>query len=306
VRIALLLLLAVHEIPVSHQAIDVKWERDRLLVLEPQAGKDASMLRVLDREGREMARIEPAIAKARRLEIRDFTLLPGGEIAVSVTFATSFGPDVSLVLMYDPASPAAPSRVADISPYICARIAPARDDGFWCLGYNLSRRVREQDYPLLVRFGADGLLRESRLQRSAFPHIEDVKEIAQEPFAESSIGRPQLIGGFTWLPNAGLLYRIDDPPRRWEVPTPQTGRSTVSVSVTASGRVLALFPLDPGLEKFTTPYGFFELYAPSGRWVRLAGMPAVPRGSLLVGADGEEVVVWDRSSRAVTWYGLSR
>lgn len=295
-----LLLFAFQVLAVSHQAIDVKYDHDRILVLEPNSAKPVLQLRVLDRTGREVVVIEPAVAGARRIEFRDAAVTAAGAVAISITYSGQLGRDSSAIAVYD----SGPPRIIDLTPYICTRLEAAPDGGFRCLGYDLSRRVRRQDYPLFAEFDANGIVRRTLLPRSIFPAVDNLADVAREPFSQSSIGRPQLLGGlFAWLPNAATVFRLEQPEARWPVPLPRAGRSIITMAAASDGRLFALFPLGDE-ETFTTPYTLFELVPESGKWLRVPAIPLLPRSAQLIGAGSDFAVVWNRSVRAVEWYPL--
>lgn len=293
------------------QAVELRFQQGRFLALVPGAGKQETEIRVLDRDGRELQRAiaaPPSGQGFRSLTVRDATLAQDGRILLSVSVTRSLGESRNGILELFPGGVAPLFR--DLDGLICHRIL-AEGRGAWCLGVDLARFVRHLPLDVLYRLGPDF---------NAVPMLPleklGVRRRAEGgftgPWSASEFGPPMLFAGargtaWVWMPNVTALARADLDAGRVDlenVPLRRAGRSFVSLTATASGRLFGLFPLrgpEEEAEALDTRYGFFERESGTGRWRVVPRLGDAPRGAQLIGADGESLLLWLRPERRVEW-----
>ncbi len=307
------LVLAGQHLRLPEPAVEVRFQSGHFLLLvsvkaAPGDRSDRAVL-LLDKQGRVVRRASLEIPSMdyRRLAVRDAVLTADQRILVFATMQRRLA-ETQQGLLELPADGAPVWK--DQGSLVCERLLP---DGsaVWCLGFDLDALVRRAPFDILYRIQADGSsLPWLPVRKLGLRRMEN--GTMRGPWAHSVLGPPQLFPGsggvaWAWMPMVQTLARLEAGRGQVDletVPLQVAGRSYVSLTATASGRVFGLFPLrgpEEETEALDTRYGFYERDQTTSRWRLEPRLGDALRGAQLVGADGESLLVWFRSERRVEW-----
>lgn len=271
------------------------------LTLFQEQTSDGDTVRAVDRQGKTVLLERPGEV-LRRSRLYDMTVADAGTIAVSVSAPGTLGPAVQEIIEYRASG--AP-KVIDTGKSVCYQIAADGEGGYWCLGPVLGAGA---GYDVLSRWSARGERLGSYIPRTWFARGEG----DPEPYQAGESGPPQLMPMgrgvlLAWLPAGNMMATIDA--RRQEVDRRvmvlrHTGRSMVSFAVGPGGARYAMLPLGQGEETFLTGYKVHRTGPGGSAWMPVPGGAVFPRGSYLLGVDGQALVVWVRAERRVKWVAI--
>jgi hypothetical protein len=284
------------ELPLPAAVVEVKWEKGFLLTIE------GDKVVVRDRQGGILlsARPVPDGVPLRKLEVRDVTVAGERQIAASVYASLPLGQQANLVVFFDLDHLGKPSGVMDTGAVACRQIAGAGAEHIWCLGPDNARKVKGLDYHLIRVFDRRGAASAEFLKLTPQARKED----------SPAVLLPALSGNaMVWQSNEGVLIELNAQARSPEVRRIDgivRGRSMLSLAVLPDGRLAGLFPRRPedSEEALATLYELRLRDEATRRWQALPNVSARPRGTVLVGAGPDGLVLWNRPARLVEWVRL--
>lgn len=268
----------------------------------PAAGEQSVV--VLDRHGREVFRRAPAddVPAARVVSIDD-AAAGNGRLVIAVTTMNADQRMASLLLHYDMGA-AALIRVVRTDPITCRRITIGETGDTWCIGANFERYNRgDHNYDVVYRYQPSGPLLRSFLPRSILP------DMPKNPVRPGDMGGPLVtaVAGriSAWLPGIGVIVHWPESTERvttTAIPTVEAANRSTEVIALEDGRVVALRPVvsAKGVDRVLWRRGFFVKDA-SGESLMTTNLANLAFGSWLLGADQDELVIWDRQAGRVQW-----
>jgi len=289
-------------LPLPPSTLEVKWQQERLLVLQGNAR--GGIVQVLTREGRLLRSIEAGAGESglRRVELKDFALAPDGALLMSLGAQYALGVTARLLASYPLKGAPAFQTLEDT---VCFKLAVQPATGAWCLGPGLEET-------LLHRLNGPAAGPWSLAPPKKIRLLAALDGERREHYESGRMGVPALFTGpastlYAYLPNSGAILAAETLSGDWrliDVPVATNGRAILTFAAAETG-LHALMPLrgpsDP--ELLTTLYAPFRL-DPEGRWRLWPHPPTFPRGSMLAGVDGNYLIVWNRAASRLEWLAL--
>lgn len=269
----------------------------------PAAGEHSVVL--LDRNGNEVFRRAPAIdVRSAKVVSIDDAAAGMGRLVIAATAMNADNQMASLLLYYDVEAQAL-IRTVRTNPITCRRITVGQTGDTWCVGINFERFNRgDHAYDVIYRYGSSGLLLHSFFPRSMLP------KITTTPLRNGDMGGPlvtSVAGRITaWLPGLGILLNWTEATERvttTEIASVEALNKATEVVALEDGRVVTLRPVSTvGSDRRLWRRGFFVKDASDASWMKIP-LPDMSFGSSLLGVDNEGLVIWDRSTGRVQWFG---
>jgi hypothetical protein len=262
---------------------------------------DHDVLAIWDHRGRKVFEQAPFldIPDMSDGRIFDSTLAAPNRLIVSTV--TGNDPWINVLAEYDVRNGDL-LRVIPTGSVRCRNLACDDDGTIWCLGTDLEKRSREEDYDLVYRFDPSGELMGSSLPRTAFPDTPS-------PLAIVPGYGGFLPGGGTirlWLPAVEELITFDSGGRvlnRLVLPTVEHQIQTRLVTA-PDDEVYALLTSGTDVrESDSWTHALVRLTDDGAAWTPLEDpAPHLPVRLTLVGADDDGIILLDRRSLDLLWY----
>jgi len=229
-------------------------------------------------------------------KIYDSTIAAPNRLIVSTTIGD--GPFKNVLAEYDVDNREL-LRVNPTGSVRCRNVLGDNEGTIWCLGTDLVKRKKDEDYDLVYRFDAAGDLLGSSLPRSAF---------SETPGPLSVLKRSSGYGGFLpgdgkirlWLPAVEELVTFDSDGRvldRLVLPTVEDLLKVRLVTAPDNEVYAVLTTGADARDSDTWTHGLFRLTDDGATWTPLEDPSfRLPIRITLVGADETGIILLDRRS----------
>lgn len=219
--------------------------------------------------------------------------------------------DAAVLLEYELATGKLVHRVTT-TPIQCRDLAGDRNGTLYCFGIDLEKsNSGRQDYDLVYRFDATGTLLGSSLSRAELP----TGTSGREPWLSLPAARAGFLpGGDTvrlWLPAIRQVFAFGpDGAVRERVTLPEWATpagATEDYATGPDGQIIAMLPVPGDDTTSRRPWRqrLVRLASDAASWVELGGTPQdFPPGVHLVGAEGNELVLWSPEPRGFVWFPI--
>jgi hypothetical protein len=199
-------------------------------------------------------------------------------------------------------------RVIPTGSIRCMNVLGDEEGTIWCLGDDVAKRSKDEDYDLVHRFDAAGKPLESSLPRSIYP---------ESPGPLSVIKRIHGYGGFLpgngqirlWLPEVEELITFDSEGRvtdRLILPTVEDLIQARLVTAPDDEVYAVLTSGTDPRDSDTWTHALFRLTNDGATWTPLEDPPVhLPIRLTLQGADESGLILLDRRSLQLLWYPIS-
>ena len=199
-------------------------------------------------------------------------------------------------------------RVIRTGPIRCRNVLGDQDGTIWCLGIDVVKRKKEEDFDLVYLFDGAGNLLGSSLPRSAF---------SETPGPLSILERPDGYGGFLpgdgkirlWLPAVEELITFDVDGRVLDRLTLPTVKDLLQARLVTAPDNEVYAVLTSGTDARNSDswtHGLFRLTHNGALWTPLEDPPVhLPLRITLSGADDEGLILLDRKSLTLLWYPVA-
>ena len=257
-----------------------KWENGFILARDG-AENPAPQVYVFDRSGRPLRSHRVVLPDADRVILREAAISPKGTVAGAGTAVARDGRSAFFIAWLDSAG--AIRQVARTSPFSAPRLCFTADETLWAAGREyLPDRNSKPEYDVLRRYGPDGRLVASLLPRSSFP--ESRWDPARDALLVSSGDRVAL-----YSPVESVWVEISSV---GEILSRVSGSCGVGepggLALTSSGSTY--LSLRDKNSYTATP--LCELDRQSQQWIRALVNGRPDQGGYIVGADGDEVIIY--------------
>jgi hypothetical protein len=198
-------------------------------------------------------------------------------------------------------------RVIRTGSIRCRNVLGIQDGAVWCVGTDIDKRKRGEDYDLVYRVDETGTLIESLLSRSLFP---------ETPGPLAVLKRPDGYGGFLpgngpvrlWLPAVNELITFDSQGRVVNRLAVAAVEHLIQARLVTApdGEVYAILTTGKDTrDSDTWTHCLYRLTHTGATWTPLADSPSrLPIRMTLVGADEEGLILLDRRSLELLWHPI--
>ncbi len=291
-------------------AAEAKFEYGHFVLIHRTGGREPGLgdvwVAVLNAEGKEVFAVSPGplVPDTRMIRVADAAYDGRGLLVAAGEVWSTAGQAASVLLTFDTtARPPKTARIVRTSPVLCNRVTFDAKGTIWCAGPNLEKRqvLKQDDYEIVYRYSPAGQLLSRHLPRNLLPG----KDL--EALLNRGAGFPRLFpcgeGACFWAPGVNALLQFDQDGQltsRLDVPLNRSGRFSSSVAATGDGVLFGVFPVgfDQPDAAGSLRYGVYSLDRLTG-WKLESDQHG---DSLTVGADGSELVTWNRRDRVFRWW----
>jgi hypothetical protein len=289
----------------------IKPDKGRVLIVKQArlAGpdeRDSTVVTVLDGQGQLIFGRAPSQDIP---EIRDSSILKAVLRTPDRLVVTDYGAVTGILYEYDLTSGDLIRAIR--SPAKCFDLHGDDEGTLWCLGADLDKaRARRQDFNLVYRFGPDGELLGSSLQRAEFPPSPlpwSLRDL-DSGFLTDSDGRVRLllpaIGEIlTFTPDGAVSERMKLP--EWPPFEGSKMQSIVRYAVAPDGSLVSLRSVGDASDPDSWQQSLFQVAANRTAWAPLAGAsPTIPLSLMLVGADSAGLIFFEQRSWSLVYHPL--
>ncbi|WP_321474831.1 hypothetical protein [uncultured Paludibaculum sp.] len=288
------------------QTLEVKFQANHIVSLESTARGGNVAIRTRDGRLERTVEAGSGLKDVRRVEVHDFALTGDGTLLISMAVLYPLGASSRVLALYP--LQGGPGFLT-LDSVLCFRIAPDAATGIWCMGPGLEESMFHRlSGPAS---GPWGILPRKRIRL-----IGSDAEEPRQAHETGPAGSPAMLAEApghvaAWLPNAAAVIEFDTRSAdvaTWPVPLALQGKSQMSFTASPDGVIYGLMPQRGGgeQEQLDTPYRLMKLNRETGAWVIVAGLPQLPRGAVLAGMDGQQVVIWKRPTRTLEWVSVAQ
>lgn len=280
-------------------SLEVKFQAGRIVTLEPEERGGRIVLRKSDGQVERTVDAGKGLQDVRSVEVRDFALAPDGTLMISMAALFPLGASSRVLGLYPAQGEPAFLKLDSV---MCYNLAADPSTGVWCLGPALEESLFHRlSGPAGGPWGV--------LPRAKLRLIPSESDEPREAHQTGPAGSPAMLEEdpgrlAAWIPNAAAVVEFNTKTGEvttWPVPLASQGKSQMSFAATPQGGIYALMPRRQGgePERLDTPYQLMRLNRETGAWVPVPGVPTQPRGAALAGMDGNQAVIWKRSTRTL-------